>query len=81
MFVVDLKSGNTTSVAILLGAHLSQHYEVQVGGGGVLTICKREQISVLVVCKKAHKNKQMHFMAVKKLRKFSGFVIYSYSSF
>jgi len=30
------------------------------------------------ICEKAQKGKQMHFMAVKKSRKRSGFVIYSY---
>lgn len=34
--------------------------------------------SVILVGKKGQKGKQMHFTAVKKSRKRSGFVIYSY---
>ena len=34
--------------------------------------------SVISVCKKAKKGEQVHFMAEKKLRKRSGFKIYSY---
>ena len=34
--------------------------------------------SVILVCKKAQKGLQMHFMAVKRSRKSSEFVIYSY---
>ena len=38
-----------------------------------------ERVSISVIGgKKAHKGQQMYFMAVKKSRKRSGFVIYSY---
>ena len=53
-------------------------------GSYLLEVYERVGKSVISVCKKAQKGLQMHFMAVKKSRKRSGFVIYSclkYSEF
>ena len=39
---------------------------------------KRVGKSVIFVCKKAQRGYKLHFMAVRKSRKRSGFVIYSF---
>ena len=48
-------------------------------GISVVEVYERVEKSVLSVCKKARKGKQMHFTAVKKSRKRSGFVIFTFT--
>ena len=42
----------------------------------LVEVYEREGKSVILFCKKAREGEQIHFMAVKKSRKHSGFVIY-----
>ena len=53
--------------------------QVYDGVGRLLNeVYERVGKSVISVCKKAQKDQQLHFMAVKMSRKHSGLVIYSY---
>ena len=45
-------------------------------GISLVKVYERVKKSLISVCKKAQKGKQMHFTAVKKSRKRSGFVVY-----
>ena len=48
-------------------------------GISLAEVYERVGKSFILACKKAQESKQMHFMAVKKLRKCSGFVINYFS--